>query len=161
MPNEFDDLDELFDFLDESMDKALKKEVGNKVRKVMKDKIKTVVYQDEIKPKQYDRKYSHGGLIDDKNIAITDEGQLKVGIEEIRTNDASDDRKAPAGTKNVAEIVEYGEGYTWVKSEIYKNQPHPRPFTQATIDELEKNEAHVDALKDGLNRQGIRVTKEG
>ena len=36
----------------------------------------------------------------------------------------------------VFDIVESGTGYTWDKSEIYRMQPFPRPYTQQAIDQF-------------------------
>lgn len=155
---EFASFEELTKHLNKAISESLKKEVGNEVKKALKEKIETEVY-DKYEPKgkrAYQRKKENGGLLDDDNIQVTEENENTIGVRSTRTNDYKDDSRVE-GTKDVAEIIEYGKGYTWKNSEIYKMQPYPRPYHQEAYNELKKTDRHVEALKYGLKKHGITV----
>ncbi|EGL20039.1 hypothetical protein [Paenibacillus sp. HGF7] len=108
----------------------------------MTNKINEVVYA-VYEPKMYKRDEEHGGLSDPNNIRVQMIKDDTVSIENIRSD----------GNRNVAEIVETGQGYYY--SFDYTNKP--RAFTEATRQELRRSQSHVKAMKLGLAKQGIKT----
>ena len=147
---DFSNLDLLAKFLEEKIDKSLKRETAQVVVKTMQQHIKSDVYP-LYSPDMYQREYYRGGLLDPDNIEIqvTNTG---ISVENVRDNTTDEDYNGHY--RNVAEIVETGENYNWTASRIYKD-PFPRPFTENTREELRTSNILEQAMKDGLNRQGI------
>lgn len=143
----FDLLDQLFKHIEST---CIKSAMEQEVEKVARDTLKLNV--DEEVYKKYNSKAKNpykrtGGLKEDKNIETKMEDDTTLTIRSIRSENGRD----------IAKVIEDGEGYTWVHSEIYKRQPFPRPFHEKTAEMLEKGLAK-DALKEGLKRQGLDVT---
>lgn len=81
----------------------------------------------------YQRRGSSGGMSDVKNYPVT-ESELSLKIENItQGNPAYSDSDGWDGGY-INDIIESGEGYHWKKSELYRNQPWPRPFMEETGD---------------------------
>ena len=127
---------------------ALNNEVKEVVVETLLSHVKTDIY-DYYTPKIYERKYDDGGLADEANIKTSVKGNT-LSVENVRKD----------GSKNVAEIVETGEGYTYGEP-AYSNPPYsyqnPRPFTENTRVELRETGKHVDALKKGLKRNNVNI----
>ena len=71
-------------------------------------------------PTMYTRRHT----MDNPESYRVDASGLTITVENTRTE------------PYVFDIVESGTGYTWDKSEIYRMQPFPRPYTQQAIDQF-------------------------
>lgn len=144
------------------IDDAMTKEVFEEVR----DEESATIYSEVYKvytPRMYRRRGEYGGLGDPYNIEIRSgaaKGGVMVVINTTEPNSGGciDDDQVTT-SKNLPELVEYGEGY---KSYHYNFRGRggymaPRPFTAKTIKHLKQSRAHIDALKNGLKRQGLNV----
>lgn len=69
-------------------------------------------------PTMYHRRHT----MDNPESYRVDASGLTITVENTRTE------------PYVFDIVESGTGYTWDRSEIYRMQPFPRPYTQQAID---------------------------
>lgn len=114
-------------------------EVSKTVKSVMKDNVQTEVY-DVYTPTMYSRT----GLLGSEGSM---ESKMINGTTLIVENVRSD------GERNVAEIVESGMGYEYG----FEYAGVPRPFTEATREDLRSTGAHFEALVRGLKRQGIKT----
>lgn len=141
----FKSLKSLFAHAEKKIQASLADNVAKKAKSVMKEEIKDKVYN-VYTPTQYQRQYTRGGLIDEANIETKVKGKV-LSIENVRSD----------GNKNVAYIVETGEGYTM------KNPPsvltEGREFTAATRQRMASGEA-VDSLREGLHQRGLDVRKK-
>lgn len=140
--NNFADLEKS---LNNSIKSALYNEVNEAVRQTLKENVQTEVY-DKYTPQGNNPYERTGGLLEDKNIESTFLGNELI-VRSIRNENGRD----------IAEVIESGEGYTWTNSTIYNMQPFPRPFHATTAQELQSTQAHVLAMARGLRRQGIKV----
>src|SRR5690625_246024 len=59
------------------------------------------------------------------------------------------------GKKNIAQVVETGEGYDYTGYGY--DYEKPRPFIKNTKNEIADSKVHVKALKASLKRKGFRV----
>lgn len=154
----FKTVTDLEKFLKAEISKTLKKDVFEQVKKVEQENIQDAVY-DAYKPKVYKRRMYEDGLIADSNIipVVIDNETIAV------VNVAEPNPYTPQGRasvdKNLPELVEYGHdnghgSYDYSNGGAYLK---PRPFTANTIDELRETNSHVKAMKDGLNRKGIKT----
>ena len=136
--------------LQSKINSALKNEVSTTSRETLKKHIQTDVYDQYTSQaaEPYIRRYDQGGLLDDENIETVMIDDNTLMIENTTTNDKF--------RKYIPEIIESGTGYTWINSEIYRNQPYPRPFVERTFEELASGVAR-EALKKGLIRQGVNI----
>lgn len=81
-------------------------------------------------PTQYKRRMAGGGLADPKNYEITSEGLTTTIINNTESNYG---QPKPSGGY-INDIIEGGTGYEWEHSEIYEDQPYPRPFMDEATD---------------------------
>lgn len=123
---------------------SLRTEVLDAVRKEEAKQVQSVVY-DSYEPTEYERR---DDMKKDVNIIGTVNGTV-LHVENI-TPPNSKGNPPPTTDKDLAKVVETGVGYDYFS-------PGARPFTQATMDALSASGAHVDALKNGLVKAGIRV----
>lgn len=123
---------------------SLRTEVLDAVRKEEAKQVQSVVY-DSYEPTEYERR---DDMKKDVNIIGTVNGTV-LHVENI-TPPNSKGNPPPTTDKDLAKVVETGVGYDYFS-------PGARPFTQATVDALSASGAHVQALKNGLVKAGIRV----
>lgn len=136
--------------------KVAQKDMTEEIKDVEIRTIKTSVY-DAYSPTMYIRRYGNNGIIDKKNINVHFTDNVNA-ISMSITNDTRGNTWWPNSTSGYIEhIIEDGVGYTWTRSDIYKEQPYPRPFTKNTINDLKQNKEHVKALKDGLQKNNIDI----
>lgn len=142
------------------IDNALEHEVADAIRIEEAETISEVVY-DVYTPEMYRRRGDMGGFADPYNI----EAEVKNGRLTVKNTTEPN----PGGTMNdssvttvkyLDQLIEYGHGssgwfYDFTKSSAAFMRP--RPFTAKTIEHLRKNKAHLDALKVGLKRLGIKT----
>ncbi|WP_242403743.1 hypothetical protein [Paenibacillus pini] len=121
---------------------ALLIDVANTTKNTMKEKMDDEVYI-PYTPKMYEREKSHGGLTDDRNILVNLINETTLSVESHRMDEE----------RNVSEIVESGKGYQY----DFPFNGVPRPFTEATREELLNTGIHTASLYRGLKRQGLTV----
>lgn len=140
MPD-FKNLSDLAKWLDKQTKDAMKNEVAKKVIEVEKKHIQTDVYEVYPDPVQYERTYK---LIADESFVVreTSDG---VYIRNIRHDEETG--------KDIAYTIISGQGYDY----FFPYYDKPRDFEGNAAEELRENDAHVEALKQGLKRLGINV----
>lgn len=144
------------------IDNAMTKEVFEEVRDEEAATIYGEVYR-VYTPRAYRRRGEYGGLGDPQNIQIhggaaKDGVMIVVNTTEPNPGGCVDNDQVTTG-KNLPELVEYGDGYKSFNYDFPSRRRYmkPRPFTAKTIEHLKESRAHVDALKNGLKRQGFNV----
>ena len=137
-------LNQAMTYIKNVINTSLRTEVLDAVRKEEAKQVQSVVY-DSYQPTVYERRYDMGN---DVNIIGTVNGTV-LQVENI-TPPNSEGNPPPTTDKDLAKVIETGVGYDYFS-------PGARPFTQATMDALSVSGAHVDALKNGLVKAGIRV----
>lgn len=130
-------LNELKKYVDSKVKKTLINEVAPHVKERLQDHVDSDVYIYE--PKKYHRT---GQLRDEIDIVETE-----VGVKVFPTRSEYD--------RNIPEIIETGKGYMY--SGYGYDYEHPRPFAQNTKEELKKKRTHVVKMKQGLQKQGLKV----
>ncbi|NBI28596.1 hypothetical protein [Chengkuizengella marina] len=141
MPKDFTNLGDLTKYLSRQITESLNDNVAKAAVKTMQEEIEDEVY-DAYSPKVYERKYYQDGLIDEDNIETKMIDAKTLEIQNVRSD----------GDKNVAYIVETGEGYTY---DVPKELTDGRPFTQETKRRLKEEGIAKQAMKDGLHQRGM------
>lgn len=144
-------ISELQEKIKDAINKALENEVSNVVKHNMQDAIQTQVYA-AYSPKEYERRGENGGLGD---ISYMKSELIEDGVLSTTTNAPSRPSIISGEVSDMlGHWVNYGEVSTilgvgpWV---------FPRDFISATVENLSGNKEHVNALREGLNKQGIRA----
>ena len=141
------------------IDVALNAEVADAVKEEEANTTISVVYG-VYTPKVYRRRGDFGGIADIYNMDHTvSGGVLKVvNATEANDYDAFGSGKVTTG-KDLPLLIERGHGNGGFYDFPRRGRAYmgPRPFTATTIKNLAGNKAHVDALKAGLKRQGLKV----
>ena len=160
---QFKNMSDLRKYLQKAVDSALTHEVYEAVKQKEQEVIQEEVY-DRYKPVNYKRRGSKGGLIADENIVI-DGGVAKKGILIVKNitppnpylNGVSGEKTTTPMDSTTPYLVEYGvynpSGYGY----DYWSGARKRPFTMRTMEELESSDDCREALKKGLESQGITV----
>ena len=157
--------EELIAQVNQKAQNTLKYEVFEEVRDTYQKHIDQDAY-DAYSPSQYERRDMGGGLISDENIV----GEVKGNILEVKDVAPLNDfdlngdiiSHSSSGTE-LGEIIEYGSAYTGNAPYLFNGDmsgqawTQPRPFTENTIDDLQRNKQHINAMKKGLQRQGIKT----
>lgn len=153
----FRNLDELEEYIREQLKESLSEDVVQTVKEVEIDEIEDKVYNVYPNPQQYQRRGSNGGLLDIENIVATPifNGNY-FSIKNLTKKYQINEYLAP--------LIEFGHnravalGYRGYDFERYGlAYMNPRPFTQSTIDRLERSKEHVKAMKEGMKARGFRV----
>lgn len=145
----FNDLESLWKYAKKEIKNIVKNELVEKMKDVEQEVIQEVVL-DTYSPTYYDRRSeeSNGeeGLISKDNmVADYKEGANYVEIN--MTNDTRGNTSYPHSTGGfIDEIIEYGEGYTWTGSQIYKNK-QPRPFTKETQSKIDNSNIVEETIR--------------
>lgn len=142
------------------IDKALDGEVAEAIKQEEAETISQVVYG-VYTPKIYRRRGDYGGMADIYNIDHTvHDGRIEVVNNTEPNPGGTMNNDAVTVGKELDQLIEYGHGggggfYDFPKrgGSFLK----PRPFTKKTIEHLAQNKAHVDALRNGLKRCGLKV----
>lgn len=137
-------LNQAMTYIKNVINTSLRTEVLDAVRKEEAKQVQSVVY-DSYEPTVYERR---DDMKKDVNIIGTVNGTV-LHVENITPPNNKGD-PPPTTDKDLAKVIETGVGYDYFS-------PGARPFTQATVDALSASGAHVDALKNGLVKAGIRV----
>ena len=146
-----DQLEELMAKLQEQVQDVVKNNVVETIKDVETEHIREDVYN-TYTPTMYQRRYEDNGLIDGENMKEVIKKEYNTISLDI-TNDTLGNPDPTVGY--IDSIIESGEGYKWKNSEIYQEQPYPRPFTENTYKDLEENKQHITALKEGLKQYNI------
>jgi len=133
------DLIKFLQKLNQPIAKALIDDVAKTVKQIQKEKVKEEVY-DVYEPTMYSRTGLLGSEESMKSELIN---ETTLVVENVRSD----------GDRNVAEVVESGVGYNFG----FEYAGVPRPFTEATREELKATGAHKAALYSGLKKQGINL----
>lgn len=131
--------------------KTIENEVSNKIKETMKQRVQEDVY-DEYDPTQYIRRREDGGLLDDDNIKSKVKSKNNNLSLEITNETMSDSH-----LKRLDKVIEYGVGYEWEYSKIYKMQPYPRPFISNTREQVTDENIHINTLKKSLKSKGYDI----
>ncbi len=135
---------------------ALVNECADTIKRTEQDNIINMVY-DSFEPSDYyDRRGMYGGGlndIDNMEATLTESGTLTVSnntpFNPIERWDGGYYDNAFPDDYSLAYVVEHGNNGLI---------PSPaKPFTKATVDELNKTKAHVEAMKRGLRKHGLTV----
>ena len=82
---------------------------------------------------KYQRRYDEGGLMDPKNYEVTTDGEMSLKV--VNNTTGNGNQPGESWTSGpINDIIENGTGYGWKNSDIYEDQPYPRPFMQDGID---------------------------
>lgn len=84
-------------------------------------------------PKMYKRRKEAGGIADPANYEVTRK-DLTLTVTNETTGNSMYDQTDGWDPGYITDIIESGSGYHWRGSEIYQNQPWPRPFMEETGD---------------------------
>ncbi|WP_340032490.1 hypothetical protein NSQ20_11530 [Paenibacillus sp. FSL K6-1122] len=133
------DLIKFLQKLNQPIGKALVNDVARTVKQVQKEKVKEEVY-DVYEPTMYSRTGLLGSEESMKSELIN---ETTLVVENVRSD----------GDRNVAEVVESGQNYQYG----FEYAGVPRPFTEATREELRNTGAHKAALYSGLKKQGVNL----
>lgn len=138
----------------ETIKQTIVENVIDYIYRIMQETIYSSVYY-QYSPTQYDRRLdSNGGLADisqfDYEINMSPNGF---------TINVFDDAKAVGDQKGdyLDEIIIRGDMYTWKDSQIYENQPFPRDFYQATLENLLDSGILYNIIRSSFKEKGIDV----
>ena len=146
------------------VEQTLKNEVFEEVRDVYQKHIDEDVY-DVHSPTVYQRRDIGGGLIADENI-IGDVNDFVLAVKDIaplNTSISNSGKQKSYSDTYLANIIENGLANTGHAKNLFNrdmsSEPwaNPRPFTQNTINDLKTNKQHIEALKEGLKKRGIKT----
>lgn len=148
----FKNLDSLFEYIQKKVDTTLKNEVYKTVKKEMLANIEEEIYQ-SYTPLVYDRRYKSGGLGDPKNIVCeVSNGVLSV----FNIAESSESWIDGTTSDDFIRWIEHGR-----VPMLWKGSPYPfmmpRPFLKTTKEMLEDNKKHIQALKSGLEKRGLKI----
>lgn len=135
----FKNLDSLFKHIEKQVQDTMVNEVADAVKDNMAEAVQTSVY-DAYSPMYYKRRMQNGGLIDKDNMEVT-ETPDGIIVRDVAPLDN--------GRRDFSldEIIVNGLG----------KQPFSRDFYSQCKENLEQNNDHVEALKQGLKKRGIKV----
>lgn len=135
----FKNINPLLKHIEKQVQDTMTNEVADAVTKNMAEAVQTSVY-DVYSPQYYNRRMNNGGLSDVHNMEVS---EIQNGI---AVHDAA---PLDNGSKdyNLDDIIVNGLG----------NQPFERDFYSETVERLQKNQEHTEALKQGLKKRGIEV----
>ena len=138
--------------LQQDVEEVLLTHVAPAVMVEMQEQVQEKVY-DAYSPRVYVRRSGNGGLGDPRNYeASVEVGTMTLTVENL-TKDDGYWRPPGMPDRFLTPVVESGAGYD------YKS-PGPRPFNQATEQEVVKNGMVDRELKIGLTARGHNI-KEG
>lgn len=134
----FDNLDDLFRYIEKQTKDVMKKEVADEAKQAMSEAVQASVY-DAYVPKYYTRRGKNGGLADTDNYDVY---EIPNGIEVV--NNTPPDN---GSSVDLDDIICNGLG----------QQPFPRDFYKEAIDILNRSDDLRAALKEGLKTRGINA----
>ncbi len=157
---EFRSLKDLENYLQDKIDSALLVEVAAGIKEVEQTAIQDIVYN-TYDPFVYSRRGTHGGLADKDNMTESLVASGELWIENYTPfNEGYDTLNHGFGLDELVEYGDYSSGFYYDYPYSTYQEPtflYPRPFTQETIDRLNKSKEHLDQLWAGLRRRGIHA----
>ncbi len=138
-------LSELEKKIQEKIRKALDENVAKAVKEEQSKVILEEVYPIYPEPKRYQRTF---GLSNPKNMEHEMIDDNTVAIRSHYIDRENND-------KNVGYVVATGEGYDHTGYGYAYELP--RPFPEWTKEKLKQSKVHIEALKEGLKGQGVKV----
>lgn len=138
----FNSVKDLLAYAQKQVNSTLKNEVAVEAVNTLKEHIVTDVY-DVYSPQYYERKGAQGGFLDEDNIEVEVVDDETISVDSIRFD----------GNRDVAQIVESGQGYM----NDFEYNGVPRPFTENTREELRSSNRLQNAMKRGLKKRGLDV----
>lgn len=135
----FKNLNSLCRHIEKQIQDTMVNEVADTVKDNMTEAVHTSVY-DAYSPEYYKRRMNNGGLSDTHNMEVT---EIQNGISVHNAAPLDNGRN----DYNLDEIIVYGLG----------NQPFERDFYAETVERLQENQEHTEALKQGLKKRGIMI----
>ena len=161
----FDDLDDLFEEIENDIEDVMDQEVADKVRDVEQQMVYDVVYDAYTAQDPYvERRNGNGGLADKDNmVAYIDRNgdEVELFVDNVARGNPDADYTNP--NVDLDAIIEFGRLpdrlglYTKNKTGTEDQYLRARPFISETINELERTLSYIDALRDGLKRRGLDV----
>lgn len=150
----------LEDYLLDKIDSVLLDEVASGVKDTEQQVIQDVVYS-AYSPNVYSRRGANGGLSDKENMTESLVAPGELWVENFTPfNDGYDTLNHGFGLDELVEYGDYSSGYCYDYPFSKAQEPtflYPRPFTQETMDRLNKTKEYLDQLWAGLRRRGIHV----
>lgn len=155
----FSSLKEMEKYIQDKINVSLEKDVAPVVKEIMSAEVQNTVYAEYPNPRVYERRLNKGGLMDINNM---NDKLVTSGILSI-TNDTpfNPEYNTVNSGDGLAGLVEFGHGryngieYDYPSDERFTN---PRPFIEATREDLIQTQAHTKALINGLKKSGIKFT---
>lgn len=151
-------LSELESLIKNHIINGMKEDVSEVIKDEEVDSIISEVYS-KYDPVEYNRRFDNSGLSDKDNMETKlyhKNNEVIIEVVNMTTGNPNQGDEEDF----IAPIVEYGHG----KYGVYHysqtgNEPYARPrrFMKTTISLLNQNKKHVQALKDYLNRQGVKT----
>lgn len=135
----FNNLNDLFKYIEKDIQDAMMNEVADEVKDEMVNAVDTSVYR-VYDPVQYSRRYGNGGLGARENMQVT---EIPDGIS-VRDIAPLDNGRTDY---ELDDIVVNGLG----------RMPFPRDFYSECKEQLEITGNHKEALKQGLKNRGYNV----
>lgn len=135
----FKNINNLLKHIEKQVQDTMTNEVADTVKDNMAEAIQTSVY-DVYSPQYYNRRMNNGGLSDVHNLEVS---EIQNGIAVHDAAPLDNGRK----DYNLDDIIVNGLG----------NQPFERDFYSETVERLQKNQEHTEALKQGLKKRGVDV----
>lgn len=137
------ELQDFVDAVDEILEMTMYEEVGPEVVCELQKQIEEKVYDAYPNP-QYNRKYYNHGLIDPREIETNYESKTNTLTARSVRDDWEPTMRKHEG-RNVAEVVESGDGYDW-------KHLGPRPFHKPAEDELIRSGRVDNIITDAMER---------
>lgn len=153
--------------LEKRIDDVLNNEVLKAVQDVQSDAAAKIVYSTPTSG-YYKRRgdgisYGYGDGIGDPVNMVAEGGSAKGGrLVVINVTDPNPYLNGINGdratvNKSLVYVVEHGSGQTGDPGYDYWKNPKARPFIAETRKELRRTKAHVEALRRGLSRRGVKT----
>jgi hypothetical protein len=132
---------------------TLQTDVYQIIKNVEKQHVESDVYA-VYSPIIYSRRGMSGGLSADENIVLNVISDTQI---EITNETPANPDYFGTTDKDLAELVEFGHGYNGYKYDYLQDSPYvyPRPFTENTVEDLNQNKQHIDAMVKGLRKAGL------
>lgn len=158
---DFKSLKDLDDCLRNSIFEAIDDDVAREVKRTQSNMVFKTVYVSYPRPTEYERRGINGGLADIGNMEHEVNNTKDGIILSVSNKTTSNPDYLPKNKSSfeIAGVVEFGHGYN---GDIYdyptdSRFTKARGFIQETRKELATAKSHVQALKDGLLKRGIKT----
>lgn len=151
----FNNWSDLEKHLTKQVSSVIEDDCASAIIEAEKSNIEKTVYG-VYRPRKYKRRRNAGGLIANENFMVYNDDELSITVENVTPASLDYD-----GTdKNLPELIVKGHGDPWEYDYPHEGVAYmkSRDFVSATKEDLEQNKQHVKALKDGLEKRGVKTT---